>query len=143
MLAATTIVFGSIKSSKNLHNSLIHNVLKFPIQFFETKSKGSIVNIFSRDIDIVDNMIPLTIRKCLNSLFGVVAVIVVISIFTPFFVVFVVPVGLLYFVAQIFFIRTSRQVKRMESTLRSPIYSHLGETLSGYTTIRAFEAEER
>ncbi len=36
-----------------------------------------------------------------------------------------------------------REVKRLDSISRSPVYSSIGEALAGLATIRAFRAEER
>ena len=36
-----------------------------------------------------------------------------------------------------------REVKRLDSISRSPVYSSIGEALNGLPTIRAFRAEER
>ena len=42
-----------------------------------------------------------------------------------------------------FYIRSSRDLKRIESVQRSPLYQQFGETISGITTIRAYGDERR
>lgn len=44
---------------------------------------------------------------------------------------------------QRFYVASSRQLKRLESVSRSPVYSHFNETLLGVSVIRAFEEQER
>ncbi|OWK07987.1 hypothetical protein Celaphus_00008578, partial [Cervus elaphus hippelaphus] len=45
--------------------------------------------------------------------------------------------------AGIFYVSTSRQLRRLDSVTRSPIYSHFSETVSGLSVIRAFEHQQR
>lgn len=67
----------------------------------------------------------------------------VISVSTPMFVVLIIPLAGLYLYIQRFYLRTSRELKRLDSVSRSPIYAQFQESLSGINTIRAFRQEQR
>nr|CAB3219630.1 multidrug resistance-associated protein 1-like [Phallusia mammillata] len=134
---------GCLHAAKILHFKMLSNILRAPIRFFDTTPIGRIVNRFSKDVYTVDEMLPMSIRSWNGCMFQVVGIIVVILYSTWQFVIVIVPISILYFVAQRFYVRTSRQLKRLESVTRSPIYSHFGETLSGVTTVRAYAHQKR
>lgn len=48
-----------------------------------------------------------------------------------YFLAVLVPISIFYYFVQKFYIPTTRQIRRLESITRSPIYSHFSETLSG------------
>ena len=50
---------------------------------------------------------------------------------------------ILKFFFQKFYLPTARQVKRIESVLRSPIYNHFSETITGVHVIRAYGCAKR
>ena len=103
--------------------------------------KGRILNRFGKDVDVLDTTMPMIFRGWITCLFGVLATFIVISYTTPTFLVPVsVIMGCYYFVQKIY-VATSRQLKRLESVSKSPIYSHFGETLNGTATIRAFNLQ--
>uniref|UniRef100_A0A6M2DRX2 ABC-type glutathione-S-conjugate transporter n=1 Tax=Xenopsylla cheopis TaxID=163159 RepID=A0A6M2DRX2_XENCH len=134
---------GTVLAAKVMHNALFSRSLKAPMSFFDTTPLGRIINRFSKDIDVIDNVLPMVIRTWINMLFTVVGTLVVISIATPIFAAVIVPIGIIYYFVQRFYVATSRQLKRLESVSRSPIYSHFGETVTGATTIRAYQVQDR
>ncbi|KAL7039873.1 hypothetical protein ACKWTF_000156 [Chironomus riparius] len=113
------------------------------IHLMPAQSVGYILIIFSRDMDIVDNIIPIFMRNYIFMLFAVIAIFIVISIATPWFLVTVIPVFLIYYFLQKFYIETSRQIRRLESLTRSPVLAHFSETISGQSVIRAYGEQKR
>ncbi|CAG7819757.1 unnamed protein product, partial [Allacma fusca] len=70
-------------------------------------------------------------------------VIIVISINTPTFLLVIIPIAFVYIAVQRFYAATSRQLRRLESVSRSPIFSHFSETLAGVPTLRAFSVQDQ
>ncbi|XP_048247829.1 multidrug resistance-associated protein 1-like isoform X2 [Haliotis rufescens] len=139
LLASTRMV----RAAGNLHAKMLSNILRSPMSFFDTTPIGRIVNRFSRDVETVDNNLPSLLRQWINMVFNVISTIIVISYSTPIFLVVIIPLGFLYWLVQRFYIPTSRQLKRIESTTRSPIYTHFSETITGASSIRAYGATDR
>ena len=63
-----------------------------------------------------------------------------VSLETPIILLAILPLAVIYYLVQRIYIATSRQLKRIDSTSRSPIYNHFSETVNGITSIRAFGA---
>ena len=132
-----------VKASKNFHNSMLTSVLSCNMRFFESTPIGRILNRFSKDIDHTETKIPETFRSFVRFSFNVSAVLLVISITLPLFIIFLLPLFLFYYLIQRFYLNLSRQIKRIDSSSSSHIYSFYGESLNGISTIRAFKAQNR
>ncbi|NXM53965.1 MRP1 protein, partial [Illadopsis cleaveri] len=137
------VSIGGILASRHLHLNLLHNVLRSPMSFFERTPSGNLVNRFSKEIDTIDSAIPPIIKMFMGSTFNVIGACIIILLATPIAAVIIPPLGLLYFFVQRFYVATSRQLKRLESVSRSPVYSHFNETLLGVSVIRAFGEQKR
>lgn len=142
-LGAISLARGTIIASAKLHEGMLARVLRSPMIFFDTTPIGRVVNRFARDVDVVDATIPGTIRNLISHVLNITTTIVMIGIATPLFLILIIPIAVLYYLIQKFYIPTARQLKRLESITRSPIYSHFSETLAGVATIRAYSAEKR
>uniref|UniRef100_A0A8C1PNS5 ABC-type glutathione-S-conjugate transporter n=1 Tax=Cyprinus carpio TaxID=7962 RepID=A0A8C1PNS5_CYPCA len=134
---------GSISASRTLHTNLLSNILKVPMVFFDTTPSGRIVNRFAKDIFTVDEMIPMSFRSWILCLLGVLGTLFIICLATPIFTAVIVPMAIVYYFVQRFYVATSRQLRRLDSVSRSPIYSHFGETVSGLSVIRAYGHQKR
>ncbi|XP_046682849.1 multidrug resistance-associated protein 1-like isoform X3 [Homalodisca vitripennis] len=144
VVASTSLLaIATVLGAQHLHESMLSNILHCPMSFFDTTPIGRIVNRLSKDIDVVDNMLPKNLRMAQDALVTVLGTLVVIFWSTPLFALVFVPIGFLYYFVQKIYVTTSRQIKRIESVTRSPIYSHFSETLSGVTSIRAYKVEQR
>ncbi|KAG8247924.1 Canalicular multispecific organic anion transporter 1 [Homalodisca vitripennis] len=143
VLSSFALAFGSLRASRILHQSMLANILRAPMSFFDTTPTGRLVNRFGKDVDTVDSVLPLTMTQALAGSVTVIATLGVIVWSTPIFASVILPVGLLYYFVQKMYVATSRQLKRIEAVSRSPIYSHFSETISGASSIRAYGVENR
>ncbi|MEQ2263349.1 Multidrug resistance-associated protein 1, partial [Xenotaenia resolanae] len=138
-----SVSIGGIMASRYLHQSLLYDVLRSPMSFFEKTPSGNLVNRFAKEMDTIDSVIPSIIKMFMGSLFNVVGSCLIILFATPLVAIIIPFLGVLYFFVQRFYVATSRQLKRLESVSRSPIYTHFNETLLGNSVIRAFGEQER
>ncbi|XP_055548416.1 multidrug resistance-associated protein 1-like [Wyeomyia smithii] len=142
-ISSVALGLGCLKAAKELHDKLLESSMRMPMSFFDTTPLGRIINRFSKDVDVMDNVLPATIRAWLYFFLSVIGVFVVIGISTPIFLAVVPPLAVIYYFIQKIYIATSRQLKRLESVTRSPIYSHFGESINGQSTIRAYNEQNR
>jgi ABC-type multidrug transport system fused ATPase/permease subunit len=137
--AAIALAFGGIAASERFHRNMLAQIVRAPMSFFDTTPIGRIVNRFSQDIYTVDEMIPRTLASFISCAMQVVSTVVVITLSSSVFLVAVVPLAVMFWLIQRYYVQTSRQLKRLESVSRSPIYAHFGETLAGAASITAYE----
>jgi ABC-type multidrug transport system fused ATPase/permease subunit len=131
------------KAGGTLFAGMVLSILHAPMAFFDTTPMGRILNRFTKDVLTVDVDIPRTVRTYLGTMSKVISTILYISIITPVFLIALGPIAFFYYKAQQYFIKTSRELTRLDSVSRSPIYALFSETLDGLTTIRAYGDEER
>ncbi|KRY33393.1 Multidrug resistance-associated protein 1, partial [Trichinella spiralis] len=143
LLATTLLSYSMVLASRDIHESLLNNLLRSPMSFYDVTPLGRILNRIGKDIDVIDDTLPLTVRTWIMAGLGVLSVLLVILISTPIFAAVIVPIAILYYFLQKIYIRSSRQLKRIESVTRSPVYSHFQESLTGAAVIRAFQVQER
>lgn len=126
------------KSSVALQNGLIQGISYTNQLFFDTHSIGRIIGRFSRDTDLIDHDLPGVVQDVAACSVASLGTLILVFYLTPATIPVFIPVFILYYYIQSFYLPASRELKRLESASRSPIFSYIGETVSGLTTIRVF-----
>lgn len=135
--------YGSLTASRVLHNRLISSVMGAQFKFFDVTPLGQLMNRFSKDLEAVDQEIAGTAIGVIGCSLAIVITIVLIICITPSFLIAAVFIAVAFYFVTIFYLRASRDLKRLESVQRSPVYQQFGETLAGITTIRAYGDQRR
>ncbi|PKC06558.1 hypothetical protein RhiirA5_482489 [Rhizophagus irregularis] len=137
------LYYGSLRASKILYQSLLHRVIRAPLRFFDTTPVGRILNRFGKDFETIDINISGNLGWFLNNIFMVIGTTLVITFITKEFFIMAILMGIYYLWVGKWFADASRELKRLVSVTRSPVYSHFTETLIGIITIRAYGATRR
>ncbi|KAJ3033391.1 hypothetical protein HDV00_006388 [Rhizophlyctis rosea] len=135
--------YGAYHASKKLHQRLLERVINAPVRFFDITPLGRIVNRFSKDIGTIDSDLIWMVAFFIMMLLGAFVTMFVVGFVTPLFLLAIAPISILYFQIANRYLQCSRELKRLDSVSRSPIYSLFSETLNGCSTIRAYGDEER
>ena len=154
IIVAFTLILATIRSVNFAHNvamrssNLIHATAfgllmrgSIPL-FFDVTPIGRILNRFSKDLDQLDTLLPTTLFQLLQNVFILLGVIAVCISGSPYIILLFVPIGFLFFAVQRYFRNSQRELKRIENTTRSPIFSLFSETLNGLSVIRAYGVED-
>eukprot|EP00644_Phytophthora_capsici_P002761 jgi/Phyca11/553757/estExt2_Genewise1Plus.C_PHYCAscaffold_550062 len=135
------LYLGSLHASRLLFNNLLNRILRAPTSFFDTTPLGRIVNRMSKDVYTLDETISDTLVDLIDTVAIVTITLATASFITPVFIVILLPVLFGFYRSQRYFVKTSRELQRLDSISRSPIFALLSETLDGLSTIRAFGVE--
>lgn len=142
-LRSFTMYVGSLKASRRLHQELLERMLRAKVRFFDRTPIGRIVNRFSSDMETIDQAVAPQMSFLVYSIVATLFVILLISWVVPLFMLPGTGIALLYCLIGTYYLATSRDMKRLNSVSRSPIYVQFSESMNGVVTIRAFGSQFR
>ncbi|KAH8664360.1 ABC transporter type 1, transmembrane domain-containing protein [Xylariales sp. PMI_506] len=137
------LFYGSLTASRKIHSRLIAAVTRAKFKFFDTTPLGQLMNRFSKDLEAVDQEVAPVAIGVMSCALAIVVTVTLIGVITPGFLIAGVFITAAYIFVGMFYLHASRDLKRLESVHRSPLFQQFGETLSGVTTIRAYGDERR
>ncbi|CAF1203015.1 unnamed protein product [Didymodactylos carnosus] len=143
LLRAQYYFYLILRGSNSLHNKMLTGILYTSLRFFESNPSGRILNRASKDQQVIDELLPMTLFDALQCLLMTLGSLVVIGIVNPWALLILVPLLPAFWWLRRFYLRSSRQIKRLESVTRSPVYALFSSSLNGgLATIRAFSVQE-
>lgn len=137
------LYWGALGANKQLHAKLLHQIFRAPLLFFDTTPIGRILNRFSSDLETIDSQIPNDVLGFAIQWISIAFSVIAVSGVLPVFLVPLILIIVSNIRKSVMLVVTARELKRMESTTRSPLFSHFTETIVGVTTIRAFGASRQ
>lgn len=124
-----------IPVAEKIHARLSSSVIHSPMSYFNTTPLGTILNLFTNDISKIDGTLTSSLIGLLLVGSNLLLVIVVLLTPSPLALVFLVPLGLVYFGLNSRYLATARQLRMMELSTRSPIISTIQTAQSAYQSI--------
>ncbi|KAF5736367.1 putative mgatp-energized glutathione s-conjugate pump [Tripterygium wilfordii] len=137
------LIISSLRASKTLHDAMLNSILRAPMLFFHTNPTGRIINRFAKDLGDIDRSIANMMSMFLSQVWQLLSTFVLIGIVSTISLWAIMPLLILFYSAYLYYQSTSREVKRLDSITRSPVYAQFGEALNGLSTIRAYKAYDR
>ena len=131
----------SLRCSECLHDRMVGAILQAPVFFFDSNPMGRMMNRFSKDIGAMDEVLPKTFLRAMQRTLLMFTSILLPTVINPWLLFAVMPIAVLAGLVSRYYLKTSRELKRLESINRSPVYSHFSETLDGLETIRTRNRE--
>jgi ATP-binding cassette subfamily C (CFTR/MRP) protein 1 len=141
-LALLSLTSATVEAAKSLHDQSFLSLLMAPISFFDTTPIGRIMNRFSKDQEVIDSQLGESLRQFIAMFISAISVFIMMAVIEPLFLAALVPCLFVYLYFQNRYRRSNRELKRLDSITRSPLFAHFSETLTGLSTIRAYKLQQ-
>ncbi|EKV04310.1 hypothetical protein PDIG_16670 [Penicillium digitatum PHI26] len=132
------ILSASVRASRNLFNGLVYTILRAPLRWLDTVPLGRILNRFTADFHSIDSRIGYDIGFFVSKILDVSAIMVAGMLVDWTVILLGLVLLLICLNLALSYLAGARQIKRLESTAKSPVFEQFGSSLAGLITIRAF-----
>jgi ABC-type multidrug transport system fused ATPase/permease subunit len=139
----SAFILFAFHAARNAHEQLVAAVIRAPMMWFDVTPLGRLLNRFAEDVYSLDQRVIDALYNWMQMGLVVITTIALVAFASPFFLIACIPLGYIYYYTQNYFIASSRQIKRLDSISKSPLYAHFSETLNGVTSVRAFQSQSR
>ncbi|POO04133.1 ATP-binding cassette containing protein [Trema orientale] len=137
------LIISSLYAARRLHEAMLNSMLRAPMVFFHTNPLGRIINRFAKDLGDIDRNVAPFVNMFLGQVSQLLSTFILIGIVSTMSLWAILPLLVLFYAAYLYYQSMAREIKRLDSISRSPVYAQFGEALNGLSTIRAYKAYDR
>ncbi|PWY79218.1 ABC transporter [Aspergillus heteromorphus CBS 117.55] len=141
-LRTLALALAAMESSRQLFNDLLATVLRSPLRWLDTVPLGRILNRFTSDIYILDWRLGYDMGHFVYKVLELVGILSAGVLVSPILLALACLLMALCFQLSKIYLTGMREIKRLESTAKSPVLERFSSSLVGLTTIRAFNKAE-
>jgi len=127
----------SLRAAQGLHDDLTKCIILATTNWHDKQPLGRKINRFSQDVETIDCNVMQRIQDFVSLCIDSTQVVCVIVIMLPIQLLFLIPILINTWYLTSKYVYLSRELKRLESVNKSPVFVHFSETMSGLPTIRA------
>ncbi|XP_048578462.1 ATP-binding cassette sub-family C member 4 [Nematostella vectensis] len=138
---ADIFILSTTRASLKLHDRMTEAVIKCPVSFFDMNPEGRIMNRFSKDTGSMDGLLPAGLYIACVIISQFLGTLVLTAVVNLWFVVGIVPILLVFWLHVRFYLRTARDLQRLESIKSSPVIAHVSDTMAGLESVHSFQME--
>ena len=128
-----------LRANNNIHFTMFHRVIRTPIEFFDTNPTGRILNRFSNDMNIMDNIMNFTLGDIFDLIFYYISMLVTIFVLNPWFIIIVFVMIFTYFNIMRLFYRILSDSKKLDLANKSPIFAFFSSSVQGLLCIKLYK----
>ncbi|KAG1666137.1 Multidrug resistance-associated protein 5 [Nymphon striatum] len=142
ILRAIIFTKSTLKASTNIHNTLFKKVIMSPMKFFDYTPIGRILNLFTKDQEVVDTRLPLRIEILFQYFFIILFALIVVAVIIPWMFLAVTIFSIVFYYIHKIFHSAIRDIKRLQNVSWPGVFSHLATTMQGVDSIRVYHKTE-
>ncbi|KAI0505431.1 putative ABC multidrug transporter [Xylaria bambusicola] len=138
LLGISIFIISVRRAGANVHQDALRTLIRAPLSFFTVTDTGVVTNLFSQDLNLIDTELPNALLNTLFCIFQAIGQAAVMLTSSPYLAISYPFIGILLYVVQKFYLRTSRQLRLLDLESKSPLYTHFIDTVKGMVTLRAY-----
>uniref|UniRef100_A0A7S0EXI0 ATP-dependent transporter ycf16 n=1 Tax=Hanusia phi TaxID=3032 RepID=A0A7S0EXI0_9CRYP len=143
LVRSLSLALACTNASQSLHDRMLEKVMAAPLSFFESTPVGQITNRFSSDMDGLDFSLRTAIHMAMDMVVTLIGSLFLLCLREPPLILAFTVLFFVYREIQKLFEKAATELKRLDSTTKSPIFTLFSQTVDGISTIRPLKLEDK